>query len=139
MIPLPLPMIWGTYMKLVTKYQISAPALIKGRSTHLLPILDLIIPPFAEGGGGYTVLPLSGKLIKKICKTKMVLPYTNKKKRNKTVVIRKSHEKIFPSKIRLFFISLNWICANYFTYNELISFFNFFFKWALFKKEINSL
>ena len=24
MIPLPLPMIWGTYMKLVTKYQISA-------------------------------------------------------------------------------------------------------------------
>ena len=49
---------------------------------------------------------LRGKLIKKNCKTKMVLPYTNKK-RNKTVVIRKSHEKIFPSKIRLFFISLN--------------------------------
>ena len=35
----------------------------------------------------------------------MVLPYTNKKP-NKTVVIIKSHEKIFPSKIRLFFISL---------------------------------
>ena len=49
---------------------------------------------------------LRGKLIKKNCKTKMVLPYTTKK-RNKTVVIRKSHEKIFPSKIRLFFISLN--------------------------------
>jgi hypothetical protein len=108
--------------------------LIKIRSTRLLPILDLIIPPVPEGGGGYTVLPLSvrhvkseyiffscpakffssrfrikiifrkknirlklnslrGKLIKKNCKTKMVLPYTNKK-RNKTVVIRKSHEKI---------------------------------------------
>ena len=65
---------------------------------------------------------LRGKLIKKNCKTKMVLPYTNKK-RNKTVVIRKSHEKIFPSKIRLFFISLSWICANYFTYNELYFFF----------------
>jgi hypothetical protein len=37
------------------------------------------------------------------------------KKGNTTLVIRKSHEKIFPSKIRLFFISLNWICANYFT------------------------
>ena len=46
------------------------------------------------------------KLIKKICKAKMVLPYTNKKT-NKTMVIIKSHEKIFPSKIRLFFISLN--------------------------------
>ena len=67
---------------------------------------------------------LRGKLIKKICKTKMVLPYTNKK-RNKTVVIGKSHEKIFPSKIRLFFISPNWICANYFTYNELYFFFLF--------------
>ena len=33
--------------------------LIKIRSTHLLPILDLIIPPLPEGGGGYTVLPLS--------------------------------------------------------------------------------
>ena len=33
--------------------------LIKIRSTHLLPILDLIIPPVLEGGGGYTVLPLS--------------------------------------------------------------------------------
>ena len=65
---------------------------------------------------------LRGKLIKKNCKTKMVLPYTNKK-RNKTLVIRKSHEKIFPSKIRLFFISLNWICANYFTYKELYFFF----------------
>ena len=32
--------------------------LIKIRSTHLLPILDLIIPPLPEGGGGYTVLPL---------------------------------------------------------------------------------
>ena len=32
---------------------------------------------------------LRGKLIKKNSKTKMVLPYTNKK-RNKTVVIRKS-------------------------------------------------
>ena len=32
---------------------------IKIRSTHLLPILDLIIPPLPEGGGGYTVLPLS--------------------------------------------------------------------------------
>jgi hypothetical protein len=31
--------------------------LIKIRSTHLLPILDLIIPPLPEGGGGYTVLP----------------------------------------------------------------------------------
>jgi hypothetical protein len=44
---LPLPMIWGTYMKLVTKYQISA----------MLP----------EEGGGYTVLPLSvrpsGKIV----------------------------------------------------------------------------
>jgi hypothetical protein len=49
---------------------------------------------------------LRGKLIKKNCKTKMVLSYTNKKT-NKTVVIIKSHEKIFPSKIRLFFISLN--------------------------------
>ena len=29
--------------------------LIKIRSTHLLPILDLIIPPFPEGGGGYIV------------------------------------------------------------------------------------
>jgi hypothetical protein len=36
--------------------------LIKIRSTYLLPILDLIIPPE-----------------KKNCKTKMVLPYTNKK------------------------------------------------------------
>jgi hypothetical protein len=148
-------MIWGTYMKLVTKYQISAinscwekcaymfnmdknqlsrqtgsrnlmvpktlptiwhtyvekklfqhfANLIKIRSTRLLPILDLIIPPVPEGGGGYTVKlklnSLRGKLIKKNCKTKMVLPYTNKK-RNKTVVIRKSHKKIFPSKIRLF-------------------------------------
>ena len=34
--------------------------LIKIRSTHLLPILDLIIPPLPEGGGGgYTALPLS--------------------------------------------------------------------------------
>ena len=33
--------------------------LIKIRSTHLLPILDLIIPPLPEGGGGYTLLPLS--------------------------------------------------------------------------------
>ena len=33
--------------------------LIKIRSTHLLPISDLIIPPLPEGGGGYTVLPLS--------------------------------------------------------------------------------
>ena len=33
--------------------------LIKIRSTRLLPILDLIIPPVPEGGGGYTVLPLS--------------------------------------------------------------------------------
>ena len=33
--------------------------LIKIRSTHLLPILDLFIPPLPEGGGGYTVLPLS--------------------------------------------------------------------------------
>ena len=33
--------------------------LIKIRSTHLLPILDLIIPPLPEGGGGYTVLHLS--------------------------------------------------------------------------------
>jgi hypothetical protein len=33
--------------------------LIKIRSTHLLPILDLIIPPLPEGGEGYTVLPLS--------------------------------------------------------------------------------
>ena len=30
--------------------------LIKIRSTRLLPILDLIIPPVPEGGGGYTVL-----------------------------------------------------------------------------------
>ena len=29
--------------------------LIKIRSTHLLPILDLIIPPLPEGGGGYIV------------------------------------------------------------------------------------
>jgi hypothetical protein len=27
--------------------------------SHLLPILDLIIPPFPEGGEGYTVSPLS--------------------------------------------------------------------------------
>ena len=40
------------------------------------------------------------------------------------MVIRKSHEKIFPSKIRLFFISLNWICANYFTIMNYISFLN---------------
>ena len=33
--------------------------LIKIRTTRLLPILDLIIPPVPEGGGGYTVLPLS--------------------------------------------------------------------------------
>ena len=33
--------------------------LIKIRSTRLLPILDLIIPPVPEGGGRYTVLPLS--------------------------------------------------------------------------------
>jgi hypothetical protein len=33
--------------------------LIKIRSTRLLPILDLIIPPVPEGGWGYTVLPLS--------------------------------------------------------------------------------
>ena len=38
------------------------------------------------------------------------------------MVIRKSREKIFPSKIYFFFISLNWICANYFTYNELYFF-----------------
>ena len=33
--------------------------LIKIRSTRLLPILDLIISPVREEGGGYTVLPLS--------------------------------------------------------------------------------
>ena len=33
--------------------------LIKIRSTHLIPILDLIIPPLPEGEGGYTALPLS--------------------------------------------------------------------------------
>jgi hypothetical protein len=38
--------IWGTYMMLVTKYQIS---------TNIL----FLYPPFPEGGGGYTVLPLS--------------------------------------------------------------------------------
>jgi hypothetical protein len=53
MVPKTLPTIWHTYVKLVTKYQISAiPNLIKIRSTHLLPILDLIIPPLSEGGGG---------------------------------------------------------------------------------------
>ena len=33
--------------------------LIKIRSTHLLPILDLIIPPLPERGGGILFLPLS--------------------------------------------------------------------------------
>jgi hypothetical protein len=42
MIPLPLPMIWGTYMKLVTKYQISA--------------INSYTPAPRRG---YTVLPLS--------------------------------------------------------------------------------
>jgi hypothetical protein len=41
-----LPTKWGTYMKLVMKYQISA-------------IYFIIIPPLHGGGGGYTVLPLS--------------------------------------------------------------------------------
>ena len=40
--------------------------LIKIRSTHLLPILDLIIPPLPEERGGYTVLPLSVRLSKNI-------------------------------------------------------------------------
>jgi hypothetical protein len=57
-------------------------------------------------------------LIKKIARPKW-FSHIPTKKRNKTVVITKFHEKIFPSKIRLFFISLSWICANYFTYNEL--------------------
>ena len=39
--------------------------LIKIRSTRLLPISDLIIPPVPEGGGGYTVLPLSVRPSKK--------------------------------------------------------------------------
>ena len=66
---------------------------------------------------------LRGKLIKKKLQDQNGSHNIPTKKRNKTVVIRKSHEKIFPSKIRLFFISLNWICANYFTYNELYFFF----------------
>jgi hypothetical protein len=64
-----------------------------------------------------------GKLMNNFVRPKW---FTHKptNKRNKTVVTRKSHEKIFPSKIRLFCISLNWICANYFIYNELYIFFN---------------
>ena len=65
---------------------------------------------------------LRGKLIKKFARPKW-FSHIPTEKRNKTMVIRKSHEKIFPSKIRLFFISLNCICANYFTYNELYFFF----------------
>ena len=49
---------------------------------------------------------LRGKLIKKNARPKW-FSHIPTKKRNKTVVIRKSHEKIFPSKIGLFFISLN--------------------------------
>ena len=49
---------------------------------------------------------LRGKLIKKIARPKW-FSHIPTKNPNKTVVIRKSHEKIFPSKIRLFFISLN--------------------------------
>ena len=36
--------------------------LIKIRSTHLLPILDLIIPPLPEEGGGYTIFFTSVRL-----------------------------------------------------------------------------
>ena len=50
---------------------------------------------------------LRGKLIKKNLQDQNGSPINQQKKGNKTVVIRKSHEKIFPSKIRLFFISLN--------------------------------
>ena len=65
---------------------------------------------------------LEGRLINKFARPKW-FSHKATKKWNKAVVIRKSHEKIFPSKIRLFFISPNWICANYFTYNELYIFF----------------
>jgi hypothetical protein len=46
--PKTLPTIWGTYVKLVTKYQISA-----------INSCCIFIPPLPEGGGRYTVLPLS--------------------------------------------------------------------------------
>ena len=47
---------------------------------------------------------LRGKLIKIFAKPKW-FSHIPTKKRNKTVVIKNFHEKIFPSKIRLFFIS----------------------------------
>jgi hypothetical protein len=55
------------------------------------------------------LISLRGKLIKQNCKTKW-FSHQPKKKRNKTVVIRKSHEKIFPSTIRLFYFSKLNLC-----------------------------
>jgi hypothetical protein len=53
-----LPTIWGTYMKLVTTYQISAEptSCIDLTKLELMEIF-VFIPPLP--GGGYTVLPLS--------------------------------------------------------------------------------
>jgi hypothetical protein len=78
--------------------------LIKIRSTHLLPILDLIIPPKGEGVYCFTSVRPSFQTIFRhiflsnywwqksdIWSQASYLPYTNKKKPNKTVVIRKSH------------------------------------------------
>ena len=53
---------------------------------------------------------LRGKLIKKKFARPKWFSHKPTKKGNKTVVIRKSHEKIFPSKIRLFYFSKLNLC-----------------------------
>jgi hypothetical protein len=49
--PKTLPTIWDTYMKLVTKYQISAKFYIHWTYILYMPIF-IIIPPLPKGGGG---------------------------------------------------------------------------------------
>jgi hypothetical protein len=65
MVPKTLPTIWHTYVKLVYNHIQNFEEkklfqhfanLIKIRSTHLLSILDLIIPPLPERGDVYTTL-----------------------------------------------------------------------------------
>jgi hypothetical protein len=58
--PKTLPTIWGTYIKLVTIYQISAInscwEKCDGKCAYMFNV------PLPEGGGGDTVLPLSSKI-----------------------------------------------------------------------------